>query len=177
MASQLKELMLKELQGEFRDTPYAFISTFDKASVAELSEFRNKIRGAAKRSIVVKHALAEKVFEGLKYSEAKNFLKGSVVVTFGDRDPQIISKQIVEYAKVNKKFASGGVIFEEKVMDSAFVERLATLPSREELLTQLVVRVQSPISGFVMGLNQVLRGFVQVVNEIKKQREAESGAA
>ena len=177
MASQLKELMLKELQNEFNETPYAFISTFDNASVAELSEFRDKVRSVAKRSMVVKHALAEKIFEDLKYTEAKKFLKGAVLVTFGDKDPQFISKQIVEYAKVNKKFASGGVIFEEKVMDSVFVENLATLPSREELLTQLVVRVQSPIFGFVMGLNQVLRGFVQVVNEIKKQREAESAAA
>jgi len=45
------------------------------------------------------------------------------------------------------------------------------------LLTQAVIRIKSPISGFVMTLGQVVRGLVQVLSEVKKKREAASSAA
>ena len=76
-----------------------------------------------------------------------------------------------------KKFTPTGVIFENKVCSQEFIKQLSLLPSRQELLTQVVVRVKSPISGFVMTLGQVVRGLVQVLSEVKKKREAQPSTA
>lgn len=171
MPSEVKELMLKEITGQFEASPYAFLSQFDGLAVADLSELRRSLDKISKRSVVVKHALAKKVFSQLKIEEAEKFLKGSVLVTLGDKEPQIISKALVEFAKTHEKLVVSGAVLDRKVYDPQYVTQLAKLPSRHELLTQVVVRVKSPISGFVMTLNQVLRGFVVALAEIKKKKE------
>ena len=171
MPSFVKEAMLKEIKAQFEGNSYAFFSSFDSIAVADLSEFRRALEKLSKRSVLVKHSLAKKALEGRELAGIENLLKGSVVVTFSDKDPQPISKAIVEYAKTHEKWVPQGVIFEGKVYDQEFVKALAKLPSRKELLTQVVVRAKSPITGFVMTLGQIMRGFAIAINEIKKQKE------
>jgi large subunit ribosomal protein L10 len=176
MPSAVKEIMMKEIDQEFEKSSCAFISSFESLSVADLSEFRRTIEKVATRSILVKHAMAKKVFAKHNVPDAEKFLKGQIVVTFGTSEPQRISKALVDFAKANQKLVPSGMVLDNRVYDQAFVKQLANLPSRQELITQVVVRVQSPISGFVMTLNQVLRGFVVALNEIKKQKESGSAA-
>ncbi|MBI3312870.1 MAG: 50S ribosomal protein L10 [Candidatus Omnitrophica bacterium] len=170
MPSMVKEKMLQEMRKEFKATPYAFISSFQGLSVADFSEFRRSLEKVSRRSVVVKHKLAEKIFSELKVAEASKLLKGSVVITLADKDPQIISKAILDFAKSNEKIASAGMVFENVVYGQEFVKQLAKLPSRKELLTQVVIRVKSPISGFVMTLGQMTRGLVVALNEIQKKK-------
>lgn len=172
MVSAVKELMLEEMRRELRENPYTFISSFEGLAVADLSDIRRGLEKVAKRSLVVKHSLIKKVFSELEVEEAAKFLKGNVLLTLGEKDPQDISKVILGFSKDNPKLVLSGIIFEKKVYDENFVKQLATLPSKRELLTQIVVRVQSPISGFVTVLDHLLRGFVVALNEIKKQKES-----
>lgn len=171
MPSAVKEILMKEVEKEF-SAPYAFISTFEKLPVADLSDYRKSVAKFSKRSLVIKHTLAKKVFEKRSWKEAEALLNGQIVVTFGDVDPQNISKAVVEFAKANNKLVPAGVIFENKVYGVDFVKRLATMPSRHELLTQVVIRVKSPISGLVLTLAAINRGLVVALNEIKKKKEA-----
>lgn len=177
MPSTIKEIMMKEIKREFKDNPYAFISSFEAVSVADLSEFRRVVNKVAKRSLVVKHSFAKKVFQEFHFDAAEKLLNGSVVVTFGDKEPQQISKAITDFCKTNSKIVAGGVIFEKRVYDQEFVKKLSALPSRHELLTQVVVRMKSPITGLVFGLSGLTRGLVVALNEIKKKREAAPAAA
>lgn len=171
MPSFVKEILMKEVEKEF-EAPYAFISSFESLPVADVSEFRRTIEKVSKRSIMLKHSFAKKVFEQRSYGDASKLLKGQVLITFGSENPQNISKAIVDFAKTHEKFVPTGMIFENKVYGQEFVKQLAKMPSRHELLTQVVVRVKSPISGFVMTLGAITRGLVIALNEIKKQKEA-----
>ncbi len=172
MPSVVQEVMMKEIVKEFEGNPYAFISSFQGLAVSDLSELRRNLEKVSKRSLVIKHSLVKKVLASMAFSNGDSFLKNNVLVTFGDKDPQVISKAIMDYAKANNKVVAEAVVFEKKLYDQSFVKALAQLPSRKELLTQAVVRMKSPISGFVMTLNQLLRGVAVAVNEIKKQKEA-----
>ncbi|HTL48124.1 MAG TPA: 50S ribosomal protein L10 [Verrucomicrobiae bacterium] len=177
MPSVVKELMMKEMKQGFEKNSYAFVSSLGKVTVADIADYRRSIEKVASRSLMVKHTFARKIFQEMKYEGAEKLLNGSVLVTFGNKDPQVISKAIVDFCKTNNKFNAAGVIFESKVYDQEFMKQLAALPSRKELLTQVVVRVKSPISGFVMTLSAVMRGFVVALNEVKKKREAAPAAA
>ena len=178
MPSFAKELMMKELEKEFKNSSCAFFSSFKALSVADISEFRRTVEKVSKRSMVLKHAMAKKIFSASSLGEAESFLKGQVLVTFASGEPQVVSKTIVDFAKKNNdKLAPAGLIFENKVYNADYVKQLAKLPSRREMLTQVVIRVKSPISGFVMTLSQVLRGFVTALGEIKKLKEAQTQAA
>ena len=177
MPSVVKEIMMKELVGQFGENPYAFISKFDGMNVADLSDLRRLLEKVSRRSLVVKHSLARKVFSESKLAGADQFLKGSVLVTFGRQDPQLISKTLVDFAKTNQKLVPTGVIFEKQAYGEDFVKRLARLPSRHELLTQVVVRVKSPITGLVLTLGQLARGLVVALAAIKDKKAAGAPAA
>ena len=177
MPSLVKEMMMKELEQEFKANTCAFFSSFDALSVADISDYRRALGKVSKRSMEVKHAMAKKTFSASKTLEAGKFLKGQILVTFGSKEPQVISKTLMDFAKTHEKLVPAGVIMDSKVYDAEFVKQLAKLPSRQELLTQVVVRVKSPISGFVMTLGQIMRGFVVALNEIQKQKGAQPQAA
>ena len=171
MANAIKEVMLDEIRREFEANPYAFIASFENLPVADFSEIRRGLEKVAHRCLVVKHALAKRVFDQMKISDASKLLKGSVFVTLGSKEPQLISKTILDLTKANQKISVNGVVFEKKVYDQEFVKRLAKLPTRHELLTQVAVRIKSPITGFVLTLSQVMRGLVVAIHEVKKKKE------
>ncbi len=174
MPSSIKELMLKEVMDEFDSNSCAFFSTFQTLSVADISDFRRKAEKISKRSLLLKHTLAKKIFAAKKFNEAEKFLQGQVLVTFGNKEPQMISKAIVEFAKANNKLIPVGMIMDNKVYGGEFVKQLAQLPSRHELLTQLAVRIKSPVSGFVLTLSQIMKGFVIALNEVRKKKEIQT---
>lgn len=176
MPSLEKELMFNEIIREFEKSPYAFISNLQGVSVLDISEARRSLEKVSRRSMMVKHAMARKIFAKFNVGGAEKFLNGSVIITFGDKDPQDISKKLVDYAKNNAKWVAAGVIFEGQVHGEDFVKQLAKLPSRKELLTQLVLRMNSPIHGFVNVLGALTRNLVVALEEVRKKK-ATSGAA
>jgi large subunit ribosomal protein L10 len=174
--SVVNNTILKEVKEEFEANPYAFLSSFHGVPVETMATLRRNLEKHSNRSLVVKHSLAKKALEAMKIEGADSLFKDHLLVTLGDKDPQQISKALIEFAKTNSKFKPCGVVFEKKLYDSAFVKSLSQLPSRHELLTQVVVRVKSPISGFVLTLSQMLRGIAVALNEIRKQKEGGSAA-
>lgn len=176
MPSIVNNTILEEVKEEFEANPYAFLSSFHGVPVEVMSTLRRNLEKHANRSVVLKHSLAKKVLEAMKIEGADSLFKHHLFVTLGDKDPQLISKALMEFAKTNDKFKPCGVVFEKKLYDSVFVKSLSQLPSRQELLTQVVVRVKSPISGFVLTLSQMLRGIAVALNEIRKQKEGGSAA-
>ncbi|MCM8775989.1 MAG: 50S ribosomal protein L10 [Candidatus Omnitrophica bacterium] len=172
MPSLVKDMMLNEIRKHFENIPYTFISSFSGIPVADISELRRSLQRFTKRSLVVKHSFAVKIFSEMKVEDAKRFLKDNVLVTLTDKEPQAVSKMILEFSKNNKNFVPKGVIFDHVVYDQQFISRLSKLPSRKELLTLVAVRIQSPILGFVLTLNQLMRGLVVVLNEVRKKRES-----
>ncbi|MBU9889079.1 MAG: 50S ribosomal protein L10 [Candidatus Omnitrophica bacterium] len=176
MPSYEKELMFNEVVKEFEKSPYAFISNLQGVSVLDISDARRNLEKVARRSLMVKHAMARKIFAKFNVSGAEKFLNGSVVITFGDKDPQDISRKLVECAKNNAKWVPAGVIFEGQIHGESFIQQLAKLPSRKELLTQLVLRMNAPINGFVNVLGALTRNLVVVLEEVRKKKTV-SGAA
>ena len=176
MPSFEKELMFKEIVREFEKSPYAFISNLNGVSVLDISDARRNLEKVSRRSLMVKHAMARKIFTQFNVGGAEQYLSGSVVITFGDKDPQEISKKLVEFAKTNAKWKAAGVIFEGQVYGEEFVKQLAKLPSRKELLTQLVLRMNSPIQGFANVLGALTRNLVVALEEVRKKKAA-TGAA
>src|SRR3989338_374076 len=122
MPSLAKELMLKEIMREFDLNNCAFISAFEGLSVADISDYRRQTEKVAKRSLVIKHTLAKKAFQTKKIDDAEKFLNKQILVTFGTKEPQAISKAIVDFAKTHEKLVPTGLIMDNKVYGQEFVK-------------------------------------------------------
>jgi large subunit ribosomal protein L10 len=88
-------------------------------------------------------------------------------------DPVTAAKVLSDFAKENEERPEiKGGLLEGKVLDAALIKRLASLPSREQMLSQLAGGLQSPLAGFVGALNGLLYMFVGALDALKSQRES-----
>jgi len=147
--------------------------------VSDQTELRNKIREtggsfAVQKNNLVRLAVKKKM--GEVPAALDEVLNGPTAVLYGFDDPVTATKALVEFAKTNENLKiKAGVLMGEtegtdKVLSLAEVNSLASLPSREELLGQLVNRLNSPIQGFANVLSGTLRSLVQVLNAVKDQK-------
>jgi len=165
--------MLKELEGEFETSPYVFFSSIKGVNVAELTELRRSLAAKVRRSVVVKHTLARKVFKkrGLE-EKAGGMLKDSILVTFGQKEPQDISKILVEFLKAHEKFALQGAIMDGEIVGAAVLKELAKLPGRQVLLGRVVSGIHAPVSRLVLTLGGLIRALVSDLNQITEKKKS-----
>ena len=113
------------------------------------------------------HELANKIFDKLGIKITSQFLEGQTIVATCKEEPQKLSKVFVDFAKEKEgAFKIKGAFVEGRIFETAYVKELSTLPSKHELLTKVAVGVKSPITGFVLTLNALIRSFVVVVHQI-----------
>jgi len=169
-----KKLIFEELEKEFSGSLNTFFSRFDRLSVQDMNELRRSLEKVSRRTLLVKHALAKKILERAKLSEAIPFLEGSVLVTLGATEPQLVSKTLADFVKGHENVELRGMILEGKVYGGSVVKEMAKLPSRKDLLTLLAIRMKSPITRMVMTLNELIQSLARVLNEIQKKRAQEA---
>lgn len=175
MPSLEKEVMTKELLKEIEGKGYVFFSQFSSLKVNDFSEIRRKIGKVADHSVVAKNTIARRALEQLGIKGVDGLIKGSVMLTVGDRDPQIVSKLLLGFNKDNEGFQVQGAYLDGQVYKKDFLKQLADLPSREVLIASVVGGISAPLRGFVNVLAQVTRSLVCVLDQVQKQK-AGSGA-
>ena len=97
-------------------------------------------------------------------------MEGQVAISLSNADEVSAAKIIDIFAKTNPNVKMLGGTLGNQVMTAAEVKALAKVPSKEQLLGQLVGTLNAPISGFVNVLAGNLRGLVQVLNAVKEQK-------
>jgi large subunit ribosomal protein L10 len=87
-------------------------------------------------------------------------------------DPAPVAKALADFARTSRLLELRGGVLDGRAIDANDARRLATLPPRIELLTQLVSGLSSPIQGFANVLSQLPRGLVVALDQIRQQKEA-----
>ncbi len=165
-----KELLLNQLLQVLEGSNYVFFAKFKGISASDLNDLRRKLDKSTERVLAVKNSLAKIVLERMNAKEAHNFLDGQVLMAVGKNDPQIVSKVLVDFAKDKENFQLQGVFIDQRVLQKQFVKELAALPSKEQLIASVVGGIKGPINGFVLGLGQVLRSLVSVLDQVQKSK-------
>ena len=87
-------------------------------------------------------------------------------------DPVAAAKVLNDFAKGNDKFVIKAGAMPNQVMDANGVKALASMPSREELLSKLLGTMQAPVAKFVRTLNEVPSKFVRGLAAVRDKGEA-----
>lgn len=171
-----KEIIIKELKDCIKDNPYVFFSSVAGLSVADISELRRSLEPKSQRALLVKNSLMKRVLnESGANGEATGFLKDQVLVTFGNQEPQDISKALVDFIKDHEKLILRGAIIEGKAVNPDYVKQLAKLPSKQELLGKMVSGINAPIAGFVLTLGGLIRSFAIALNRVAEKKNESGG--
>jgi large subunit ribosomal protein L10 len=169
---QQKEEELQALREKFSRSKGVAFTRYMGLTVADLQDLRRKLRAEENELVVAKKSLLGiMVADGGLSKDEVNNMPGDVAVVFGFKDEVSPAKVVADFAKTHPTVEFHGGVLEGKFIDRSQVEALSKLPSRLELLAQMVGSMKSPLSGLVGVLNGNLRGFVQVLNQVKEQKE------
>jgi large subunit ribosomal protein L10 len=168
-----KQKDLELLAENFKNAKAAMVVGFERMTVAKDQELRNQLREAGVTYEVVKNTLARKAAEGTPLELAAEYFKGVTAVALSTSDPVNLSKAISKFTKANTdifKFKTG--VVEGRVVALSEVEAIASLPSKEELISKVMFLINCQAQRLVTVLSAVPRNLAVVVKLIGDQKSA-----
>ena len=165
-----KEQLVVELKEKIGGAKALYYTDFTGLNVKSMTELRRRLRKQGVEYVVIKNTLALRaVNESGLVGERLKGPTGIVVA----KDPVAAAKVITDFAKDHdKRPAVKGGMFDGKSVNAAQVAKLANMPSREQMLSQLGGYMQAPMTQFATVMNSLLSNFAGVVEALRKQREA-----
>ena len=170
-----KTEQVQKLGKELANVSNAVVATYSKMTVAQDYELRKALRGAGAKYQVVKNTLAEKAAQGTKVEGALKDLVGVTSIAYTTGDPVAMAKALTKYAKDTPEFTFMIGVVEGKVISIKEIEALATMPSKEELMSKLLFLINAPAQRLATVMNQVGRNLAVVIDQgvqEKKFKEA-----
>jgi large subunit ribosomal protein L10 len=160
-------------EGRFEGANAAIIAEFRGLTVARLTELRKALKKVNGEFRIIKNRVAKKAVLG-KAENAKELadsLKGPIGIAFLYGDAAAGAKALMDFEKVNELFKITAGVMESKKLSADEVKAIASLPSRDVLLGQIVGLLVSPHRGILGVINAVPRSLVQVINQIKEAKQ------
>lgn len=165
-----KKAVVAEVSAEVERAQAIILAEYLGMEVGDMTQLRAKARGAGVYLRVLKNTLARRAVADTPFSGLAPHMVGPLAYGIG-ADPVAAAKVLHEFAKGNEKFVIKGGAMANLVMSSKDVARLATLPSREELIAKLLGTMQAPIAKFARTLNEVPGKFVRTLAAVRDQKE------
>ena len=154
-----------------KESTVTVLADYTGLNVEAMTVLRAACRESNVELRVLKNTLGRLAAEQIGLSELTEFQDGPTAYAFSD-DVVAPAKTLRGFAKTHPQLRLKGGVLEGNVISADQIISLATLPSREVLLSQMLAGLQGPISGLVNVLNGNIRGLVQVLAAIRDQKEA-----
>jgi large subunit ribosomal protein L10 len=139
-------------------------------SVREITDLRKQLRQAGAELRVVKNTLYRIAREGNILETLEPHLHGMTAIAFVSGDEAAAAKALTDYIKQARKAEVKALLLGDKVYPAAMVDTLAKLPSREVMLAQFLGALQSPITGLVGTLSEIIGQFVRTLQAVADKK-------
>lgn len=167
-----KRKVVEALKEKFATTKVIIVTDYKGLNVAQMTELRRKLSEANVEYKVVKNTLLTRAAKDTGVESLTDVFEGPSAIAFSFDDPVAPAKVLTDFAKDNKHLEIKAGVMDGKRMDVAAITALSKLPSREELLAQVLSAMNAVPSGFVRALADVPRRMLNVLSAIKDQKEA-----
>lgn len=166
-----KEELVTQLHEVFQNTGVIVVSHYAGLSVAQMTDYRNRMRVAGGQVKVAKNRLAKIALQGTDIAPMSDLLTGPTCLSFSE-DPIAAAKVAVEYSKANEKLVILGGAMGNTVLDADGVKALASLPSLDELRGKIVGLIQAPMVKIVRTINEPGAQLARVMQAKSAQADA-----
>lgn len=174
MNKQEKAAKVKDLAEQAKGSTAMLLTDYRGLTVAESRELRTSLREVGARYEVVKNTLMNRAADEAGTVELKELLEGPTAIAFCPEDAAGAAKILVKYAKDFKPLEIKGGVLEGRVIDVEKIKFLASLPSKDVLMAQMLGVFQSPARGLVTVLAGTMQGLVTVLTRVREQKESEA---
>lgn len=173
-----KAQVVEAVADRLERTETVLAADFRGLTVAELAELRQRLREAEAEMAVVKNTLSRRAADKTGRSALIPYLQGPTGLVWVDGDPARAAKALSDFAKAHQDVFSirGGVLGAEDLPAPSIV-RLASLPSRDQLLAQLAGAIASPLSGLAGRLNSLVGNLARTLAAVRDSGALAPGEA
>jgi large subunit ribosomal protein L10 len=161
---------VKEITDALKGSQVYYFLDYRGLTFAEATELRKRLAKADASLRVVKNTLAKIAAADAGVEGLTELLQGPTAIAYCHGDPVRVAKTLQDFIREKKKASIRGGKLERSILSAAEVETLSTMPSREQLIAQLVGAIASPLSGLANVLTGPIRGLVVALSQVQEQK-------
>ena len=163
--------MVEELGRIFADSGVVVVAHYEGLSVAEMTDFRLRMKQAGGGVRVAKNRLAKIALKGTPGERMGDLLTGMTVLAYSE-DPVAAAKAVEDFTKVNRKLVVLGGAMGATPLDEAGVKAVAAMPSREELIASIVATIGAPAATLVSAIGAPAADIAGILTTIEEREAA-----
>ena len=169
---ELKQPIIDAISADVADAKSVVLVDYRGLTVAEDTQLRKELREAGIVYKVYKNTMMRRAFEGTDFAELDPFLEGPSAIAISNDDVTAPARVLAKFAKTAEALEFKAGVIEGDLYDVDGLKALASIPSREELLSKLFGSMQSPIANFARVLQQIADNGGEAAPAEEKAEEA-----
>ena len=169
MNKQEKQQTVESLGEQFRSISSAFLLNYRGLKVVEATELRRKIREIEGQYVVVKNTLAMRAAKGTRLEPLGPHFTGPTAIAFHPKDVVALARLLNDVTRGNPNLSCKAALVEGKVVPPSEMQTLASLPSREVMLSRLLFLLRAPLQRLATVLTAPVRDLGLVLKQVQKQ--------
>ena len=169
-----KKALVAEVAAVAQKAQSVVAAEYRGLTVGQMTELRAKARKQGVYMRVVKNTLARKALAGTSFETVGPKLKGPLVLAFSKDDPGAAARVVKDFAKAHEKLVATLVSLGGQVLPGGDLEKVASLPTREQALSMLLGVLKAPIQRLAGTLAAPASKLARTVAAVRDQKQAAS---
>ncbi len=150
----------------------AVLADYRGLTVSQMTELRAKARASGVYMRVIRNTLAKRAVAGTDHECLQAALVGPTLVAFSQEEPGAAARLLKEYVKAFEKLEVKALSIGGTLLPADQLDRVATLPTRDEALSLLMSVMQAPVAKLARTLNEIPGKLVRTLAAVREQKEA-----
>jgi large subunit ribosomal protein L10 len=167
-----KKALVAEVAAVAQTAQSVVAAEYRGLTVGQMTELRAKARKQGVYMRVVKNTLARKALAGTSFETVGPKLKGPLVLAFSKDDPGAAARVVKDFAKANEKLVATLVSLGGQVLPGGDLDKVASLPTREQALSLLLGVLKAPVQKLAGTLAAPAAKLARTVAAVRDQKQA-----
>lgn len=167
-----KKAIVSEVAGVAQQAVSLVAAEYSGLTVGQLTNLRKSMREAGVYMRVVRNTLAKRALEGTQFACMQQELVGPLVLAFSKEEPSAAARLIKEFVKTNDKLKVKALALDNKLLPATSLNDVASLPTRDEGISQLMSVMLAPITKLVQTLAEPHAKLVRTVAAVRDAKES-----
>lgn len=173
LTKEAKEAVVVETHEVAKTALSTVVADYRGMTVEEMTEFRKQARASNIQLKVIRNSLAKRAFQDTDYACLEESLAGPTLVGFSFEDPGAGARLFRDYGRQCPALEVKALAVNDELYAGSDLAKVASLPTREEVLAQLLSVMKAPIAKLTQTLNAVPSKLVRTLVAIKDQKSAD----
>jgi large subunit ribosomal protein L10 len=167
-----KKAIVNEVTGVAKQAVSLIAAKYSGLTVGQLTQLRKSARQSGVYLRVVRNTLARRALDGTQFACIREKLTGPLVLAFSQEDPGSAARLIKEFAKENEKLKVMALAIDNQLLPPESLNTLASLPTRDEAIAQLMSVMLAPVTKLVRTLAEPHAMLVRTIVAVRDQKQS-----